>query len=121
MEKDTYIYGQWGFPDSLHRKRAMYNWLDRYGEKQISINWLDNKRINPKNLLILFNANSIIEVQSKGKIELNKWMQFQKINFPKDSLRYVIEQPAGRKCTWYVAIKNKLIPCSQREVSTDPM
>jgi len=119
--KANCTYFRWDFRDSLHRKTAMYNWLDHYGDKNLSLDWLGNKKLSPENLLILLNSHSIIEVKSTSKIDLNRWTDFQKINFSKDSLRYIIEQPAGKKCKWFISNKNKLQPCLQLEVSTDPI
>lgn len=105
-------FGAWKFRDSLQRKNAVFNWLDHFGEKEISVQWLKATPLGKRHQLILINASSIIELNSPSKLEIVDWVNYQRFNFPKDSLRFLISSTPNKKCQWYRhSTFNKLLLC----------
>lgn len=93
-------FGQWKFKDSTARKNALFNWLDHFGPSSVQVELNSKKNICNAHLLILINKKSIIEIISPQPIEIKKWIDFQRITDPKDSLVLRIEQRKGKSCQW---------------------
>ena len=98
--------GEWKFKDTLARKNALFNWLDHFGPDEKQITWFGRKEISSENMLILINKTSIIQVNSASKLDVKKWITYQKYSFPKDSTILVIEQAKGKLCRWTIPQKN---------------
>lgn len=107
-----FVFETWRFRDSIARKNAVFNWLDRFGEHEISVNWLKPVNLGRKPCLILFNERSVISVTSASKLSVPQWINYQRVNFPKDSVRYVLTGMPNKKCQWYRALTPKnLVLC----------
>lgn len=107
-----FVYGSWSFRDSIARKNAVFNWLDRFGEREISVPWLKSVNLGAKHHLILFNDRSIVAVTGSTKPSMKQWLNYQRFNFPKDSVRYVLASIPNKKCLWYKAITpKKMVLC----------
>lgn len=107
-----FVFETWRFRDSIARKNAVFNWLDRFGEHEISVNWLKPVNLGRKPCLILFNERSVISVTSTSKLSVPQWINYQRVNFPKDSVRYVLTGMPNKKCQWYRALTPKnLVLC----------
>ena len=98
--------GEWKFKDTLARKNALFNWLDHFGPDEKQITWFGRKEISSENMLILINKTSIIQVNSASKLDVKKWITYQKYSFPKDSTILIIEQAKGKLCRWTIPQKN---------------
>jgi hypothetical protein len=98
--------GEWKFKDTLARKNALFNWLDHFGPDERQITWFGRRAISSENMLILINKTSIIQVNSTSKLEVKKWITYQKYSNPKDSTILVIEQAKGKLCRWTIPQKN---------------
>jgi hypothetical protein len=98
--------GEWKFKDTLARKNALFNWLDHFGPDEKQITWFGRREISSENMLILINKTSIIQVNSVSKLELKKWITYQKYSNPKDSTILIIEQAKGKLCRWTIPQKN---------------
>lgn len=94
-------FERWEFEDSTSRRRAAFNWFDHFGPDQKSLPWMKRVKLSEGNHLILINRKSILEIQSKESINSKAWINYQRFNFPKDSIVYQIEQIQGKKCQWY--------------------
>lgn len=94
-------FERWEFEDSTSRRRAAFNWFDHFGLDQKSLPWMRRVKLSEGNHLILINQKSILEIQSKESINSKAWINYQRFNFPKDSIVYQIEQIQGKKCQWY--------------------
>jgi hypothetical protein len=106
------IFGAWKFRDSIARKNAVFNWLDRFGEREISVPWLKPVNLGAKHYLILFNERSVFALTSASKPSVRQWLNYQRFNFPKDSVRYVLTGRPNKKCQWYKVLStNKLLLC----------
>jgi hypothetical protein len=103
--------GEWKFKDTLARKNALFNWLDHFGPDEKQITWFGRREISSENMLILINKTSIIQVNSASKLDVKKWITYQKYSFPKDSTILIIEQAKGKLCRW-------TIPKKKHEVKT---
>ncbi|MEY3049290.1 MAG: hypothetical protein RL365_1328 [Bacteroidota bacterium] len=101
----TYV-GEWKFKDTLARKNALFNWLDHFGPDERQITWFVRKEISSENMLILINKTSIIQVNSSSKLDVEKWITYQKYSNPKDSTLLIIEQAKGKLCRWIIPQKN---------------
>jgi len=109
---DEYSFGSWSFRDSTARKNAVFNWLDRFGEREISVPWLKPINLGAKYSLILFNDRSVIALTGSTKPAMKQWLNYQRFNFPKDSVRYVLTSIPNRKCQWHKAINpKKMVLC----------
>jgi len=98
--------GEWKFKDTLARKNALFNWLDHFGPDERQITWFGRREISSENMLILINKTSIIQVNSASKLDVKKWITYQKYSFPKDSTILIIEQAKGKLCRWTIPKKN---------------
>jgi hypothetical protein len=98
--------GEWKFKDTLARKNALFNWLDHFGPNERQITWFGRRVISSENMLILINKISIIQVNSTSKLEVKKWITYQKYSNPKDSTILIIEQAKGKLCRWTIPQKN---------------
>jgi hypothetical protein len=98
--------GEWKFKDTLARKNALFNWLDHFGPDEKQITWFGRREISSENMLILINKTSIIQVNSASKLDVKKWITYQKYSFPKDSTILIIEQAKGKLCRWTIPQKN---------------
>jgi hypothetical protein len=98
--------GEWKFKDTLARKNALFNWLDHFGPDERQITWFGKRAISSENMLILINKISIIQVNSASKLDVKKWMTYQKYSNPKDSTILIIEQAKGKLCRWTIPQKN---------------
>ena len=98
--------GEWKFKDTLARKNALFNWLDHFGPDERQITWFGRRAISSDNMLILINKTSIIQVNSTSKLEVKKWITYQKYSNPKDSTILIIEQAKGKLCRWTIPQKN---------------
>jgi hypothetical protein len=107
-----FVYGSWSFRDSIARKNAVFNWLDRFGEREISFPWLKSVNLGAKHHLILFNDRSVVALTGSTKPSMKQWLNYQRFNFPKDSVRYVLTSIPNRKCQWHKAINpKKMVLC----------
>ena len=98
--------GEWKFKDTLARKNALFNWLDHFGPDEKQITWFGRREISSENMLILINKTSIIQVNSASKLDVKKWITYQKYSNPKDSTILIIEQAKGKLCRWTIPQKN---------------
>jgi len=98
--------GEWKFKDTLARKNALFNWLDHFGPDEKQITWFGRREISSENMLILINKTSIMQVNSTSKLDVKKWIAYQKYSFPKDSTILIIEQAKGKLCRWTIPQKN---------------
>ncbi|MFM1809960.1 MAG: hypothetical protein RLZZ382_1185 [Bacteroidota bacterium] len=98
--------GEWKFKDTLARKNALFNWLDHFGPDERQITWFGRRAISSENMLILINKTSIIQVNSASKLDVKKWMTYQRYSYPKDSTILIIEQAKGKLCRWTIPQKN---------------
>ena len=98
--------GEWRFKDTLARKNALFNWLDHFGPDERQITWFGRREISSENMLILINKTSIIQVNSASKLDVKKWMTYQRYSYPKDSTILIIEQAKGKLCRWTIPKKN---------------
>jgi hypothetical protein len=98
--------GEWKFKDTLARKNALFNWLDHFGPDERQITWFGRRAISSENMLILINKISIIQVNSASKLDVKKWIAYQKYSNPKDSTILIIEQAKGKLCRWTIPQKN---------------
>jgi len=98
--------GEWKFKDTLARKNALFNWLDHFGPDEKQITWFGRREISSENMLILINKTSIIQVNSASKLDVKKWITYQKYSNPKDSTILIIEQAKGKLCRWTILKKN---------------
>jgi hypothetical protein len=121
-KKDNLQFRRWEFPDSIRRKNAQFNWLDHFGDDNINLRWLSSTKISHGAVVILFNTRSILEIKGQEKIEVSKWIAYQKTHFPKDSMGYLLEQAPGKKCQWYKRTSsNTIAPCKPQKRSIDPI
>lgn len=112
VQNGEFVYGSWSFRDSTARKNAVFNWLDRFGEREISVPWLKPVTLGAKHHLILFNDRSIVALTGSIKPSMKQWINYQRFNFPKDSVRYVLTSTPNKKCQWYKTITpNKVVLC----------
>lgn len=107
-----YHFGSWTFRDSVKRKNAVFNWLDHFGDREISVPWLKPVNLGLKYYLILFNDRSVVALSGSTKPAMKQWLNYQRFNFPKDSLRYVLTSIPNKKCQWYKSITpKKMVLC----------
>jgi hypothetical protein len=97
--KDSVIYCQWVFKDTIRTKNALYNWLDCFGPSCKSIKVSEKKNFQRDYMLMLVNDTSITYVSSPVKIDFKSWLTyFEKLEI--ENWRLMLEQNAGGKATW---------------------
>ena len=98
-QKSMYV-GEWKFKDSNTRINALFNWMDHYGPNNQELEWFKRQIISKENVLILINSTSIVEINSRTKINRKQWERYQRYSYPTDSIRIIIEQGTGQLCRW---------------------
>lgn len=105
-------FGMWKFDDSLLRKNALFNWLDHFGTNKTAIKWLKPTVLGKNHQLVIINDHSMIALSCVTKMNPRAWMNYQRFNFPGDSLRFVLTASPQAKCKWFkVNSSNQLIKC----------
>lgn len=100
---------QWQFSDSIQRKNALFNWLDHFGKNNRTVTWFKPTILGNEYRIILINARSIIEVTSTENLSVRSFLNYQRLNFPKDSARYMIQQKPNKSCRWYKILNFKTL------------
>jgi hypothetical protein len=98
--KDSLLFCQWVFRDSVLTKNALYNWLDCFGAPCKSIKINEKKNFQRDHLLLFMNDTSITYLSSPSEIEMDKWVTFFEKKEKKQQWRMVIKQKAGGKAAW---------------------
>jgi hypothetical protein len=97
--KDSIVFCQWVFKDTVRTKNALYNWLDCFGASCKSIKVAEKKNFQRDHMLMLINDTSITYLSSPIKINRTLWLDyFDKLEV--DTWRLILEQSAGGKATW---------------------
>ncbi len=98
-EKDTtnyYTQHAWYFLDSNKVKNAFFNWLDE--EKHTKIG-ATSKLFNTPTLVFVTDKQ-ILEITSNKKMDVLKWIQFVRFNYPKERFLFIIAQNKSKKNAW---------------------
>jgi hypothetical protein len=97
--KDSVLFCQWVFKDTIRTKNAFYNWLDCFGPSCKSIKIGEKKNFQGDHMLLLVNDTSITFVSSPIKIDSKSWLAyFEKLKI--ENWRLILEQTAGGKAKW---------------------
>lgn len=107
INKDSVIHLKWIFSDSNSKKNALYNWLDCFGQNCMSIKMFESFKSEKQNVFIFINQRSLSLVASRQALVKENWMNFEKTNFPKDSMQFLIVQQASKNSLWYRFEKDK--------------
>ncbi len=97
--KDSLQFSEFNFKDSVKTKTAFFNWLDRFGDKEITLHMGEEAKVSKQNLLILVNDTSIYIFQGSIKVKTDQIIL--RPEFLKKKWRYIIEQPARMKTKWF--------------------
>jgi len=98
-EKDTtnyYTQHVWYFMDSNKVKNAFFNWLDE--EKHTKIGGTSKLFSAPT--LVFVTDKQILEITSNKKMDVLKWIQFVRFNYPKERFLFIIAQNKTKKNIW---------------------
>ena len=99
LDKDTTInltQHTWQFADSVKVKNAFYNWLDEEKHSKIG----STQKLYSSPALIFVTDKQIIELVSNKKLDVLKWIQFVRFNFPNERFLYILSQNKGKKTAW---------------------
>jgi hypothetical protein len=104
--KDSLHYSEFHFKDSVKAKTAFFNWLDRFGDREIILHMGEEAKVSKQHLLILVNEKSIYTFQ--GSIKIKSDLIIDRPEFLKTKWKYIIEQPARMKTKWFTVDEEKI-------------
>jgi len=108
-EKDTMLFCQWSFKDSVQTKNAFYNWIDCFGERCKSIRLGENTKFQRDNFVMLVNDTSINYISSPMKVSEKNWIKYFELDQKIENWKYIIYQRTGAKANWYRVEENELL------------
>ena len=105
--RDSIIYYQWAFKDSLKTKNALYNWLDCFGKDCRSIKLYEPAKFQKDNFIIFVNDTSLSFISSERKLELGHWLTYFKYYSKIEDWPLVIFQKSRANASWVRVEKEK--------------
>lgn len=99
-ERDTVVYCNWSFKDSIHTKNAFYNWIDCFGPKCKSIKLGQKVNFQKDNFILLVGDTSLIYFSAKEKLEVDDWLNYLTLKYDIVNWKVIIKQTARGKAVW---------------------
>jgi hypothetical protein len=100
-ENDSISLNYWEFEDSITCENAWFNWLDCFGPQCIAFRPGENRNLQKRGFILLYNAQGIISISGVKKLDLLYYLASFKALESGQTWKCVVTQKTGGKMQWF--------------------
>lgn len=104
--EDTILFYNWTYADSLQTMNSFFNWLDNFGEKGLSFQVGEEKRMQVQPFYIFVGDTNLIFIESSQKLNEKEWENYL-TSKGLEKFSYFLKQNKYSKVHWYRYIDRK--------------
>jgi hypothetical protein len=112
--KQTFHHSYWLFKDSSQTLNALYNWLDDFSERHLSLKLGSRIPLGPNYQWIFVSTHRIDLFESKQRYPTTTWLKWLQGNEASYTLYYLIRANPGKNCSWWQFANRQFIPYETR-------
>ena len=104
--EDTILFYNWTYADSLQTMNSFFNWLDDFGDKGLSFQVGEEKRMQVQPFYIFVGDTNLIFIESSQKLNEKEWENYLSL-VGIEKIHYFLKQNKYAKVHWYSYLDRK--------------